>query len=88
MGRKTKTKTNTNMKVTKINAFKANDGSLWEKESEAINDNINGVINQTFDHSCENSTGDIINDVKKWVKNHPKEVRYLLANIKHAEIDE
>jgi len=76
------------MKVTKIQAFKANDGSLWEKESEAIDDNINEVINDTFDHTCEGSSGNIVNDVKKWIRNYPKEVRYLLANIKHAQINE
>jgi len=76
------------MNVTKITAYKSDDGSLWETESDAINDNINATINNTFEHSCDDSSGDIVNDVKKWIKSHPKEVRYLLANIKHAQIDE
>lgn len=76
------------MKVTKITAYKSDDGSIWETESNAINDNINATINDTFEHSCDDSTGDIVNDVKKGVKNHPKEVRYILNNIKHAQINE
>lgn len=86
MGRKTKT--NTNMKVTKINAFKANDGSLWETESEAINDNINEIIDQTLEHTCENSNSSLTNDVKKWIRDYPREVKYILSNIKHVEISE
>lgn len=76
------------MKVTKIQAFKANDGSLWEKESDAINDNINELINENLHHSCEGSNSDLANDVKKWIRDYPREVKYILANIKHAEIDE
>lgn len=76
------------MKVTKIQAFKANDGSLWEKESEAINDNINELISENLHHSCEGSNSNIVNDVKAWIRDYPKEVRYILNNIKHAQIDE
>ena len=76
------------MKVTKITAFKANDGTLWEKESEAINDNINELINENLHHSCEGSNSNLTNDVKTWIRDYPREVKYILANIKHAEIDE
>lgn len=76
------------MKVIKIQAFKANDGSLWEKESEAINDNINEIINETLEHNCENSGSSLSNDVKAWIKNNPKEVKYIVSNIKYAEISE
>lgn len=76
------------MKVTKIVAFKSNDDSLWETESEAINDNINQLIDETLHHSCESSDSDIVNDVKAWIKNYPKDVRYILNNIKHAQIQD
>jgi hypothetical protein len=68
------------MKVQKVQAFQSQDGCLWENEAEAIEQNINDCIS-TLNHNCGNSGGDIYDDIKKWFSNHPKDVRYILANI-------
>jgi hypothetical protein len=72
------------MKVTKTTAFKSEDGCLHETESQAINTNIIDCLN-LIDHSCSDSQGDLHDDIIDWIRNHPKAVRYILANIKHAK---
>jgi hypothetical protein len=74
------------MKTTKVTAFKANDENLYETESDAINSNIIDCIN-LIDHSCSDS-GSLHDDIIDWFRNHPKEVRYVLTNIKHAKKDD
>lgn len=75
------------MKTTKITAFKSNDDGLHETESEAINSNIIDCVN-LIEHNCDNSNGVLHDDIIDWFRNHPKEVRYVLANIKHAKKDD
>ena len=68
------------MKVTKVNAFKADDGTIWENEEEAITRNITDVID-CINHNCERSETDLHDDVRQWFRNYPKEIRYILTNI-------
>ena len=71
------------MKVTKVNAFKSNDDSLYATEQEAINDNINMAID-LIDHNCEGSTGNLRQEVRDWFRSYPREIKYILANIKNV----
>lgn len=62
------------MKVTKVTAFKDNNGQMWETEEQAIEANIENII--------ENAGlwGEYDN-LKLFFKGNPKEVKYILANI-------
>jgi len=68
------------MKVEVIKAYKSEDGCIYENEAEATNENIDLCI-QNMNHHCEGSNSNIYNDVKKWFRDRPKDVRYILANI-------
>lgn len=72
------------MKITKTTAFIAEDECLYATESEAINSNITDCIN-LIDHNCNSDSGSLHDDIIEWFKDHPKEVRYVLTNIKHAK---
>ena len=72
------------MKTIKVTAFKANDENLYETESDAINPNITDCID-LIDHDCGSGSSSLHDDIIDWFRNHPKEVRYVLANIKHAK---
>ena len=77
------------MKVTKTTAFIAEDECLYATETEAINSNIIDCIN-LIDHDCGGSgsgSSSLRDDIVDWFRNHPKAVRYVLANIKHAKKD-
>jgi len=65
------------MKLEKINAFKANDGSIWEIEKEAIECNIDEIVNKLWDIAIEPSNSDIIS----WMRQNKKEIQYILKNI-------
>ena len=69
------------MKVQVIKAYKSEDDCIYEDEASAINQNIDLCV-ENLNHSCEGSNSSIYNDVKKWFRDHPKDVRYILANIK------
>ena len=45
------------MNVEKITAFRSDDQSIWEKEGDAINQNIEDIVRDNLAHSCENSNG-------------------------------
>lgn len=65
------------MKVQVIKAYKSEDDCIYEDEVSAINHNIDLCID-----NMNHSNSSIYNDVKKWFRYHPKDVRYILANIK------
>jgi len=65
------------MKLEKINAFRANDGSIWEIEKEAIECNIDEIVNKLWDIAIEPSNSDIIS----WMRQNKKEIQYILKNI-------
>ena len=69
------------MKVQVIKAYKSEDDCIFEQEKDAINQNIDLCI-ENMNHNCEGSNSDIYNDVKRWFRDYPKDVRYILANIK------
>jgi hypothetical protein len=71
------------MKVTKVNAFKSNDDSLYATEQEAINDNIDMAID-LIDHSCEGSSN-LRQEIRDWFRNYPKEIRYIQSTIKKVD---
>lgn len=68
------------MKVQVIKAYKSEDDCIYEEEKDAINQNIDICI-EAMNHSCNDSNSSIYTDVKKWFRDHPKDVRYILANI-------
>ena len=68
------------MKVEVIIAYKSEDDCIYENEKDAINQNIDLCI-ENMNHNCEGSNSSIYNDVKKWFRDYPKDVRYILANI-------
>lgn len=68
------------MKVEIIKAYKSEDECIFEKEADAINQNINICIDN-LEHCCQTSDSDIYSDIKRWFRDHPKDVRYILANI-------
>lgn len=70
------------MNVEKITAFKANDDSIWEKEEEAINQNIEDIIRDNLSHDCENSDGQIRQEILLWFRDYPKDIKYIQTNIK------
>ncbi len=65
------------MKLEKINAFRANDGSILETEKEAIECNIDEIVNKLWDIAIEPSNSDIIS----WMRQNKKEIQYILKNI-------
>ncbi len=68
------------MKVVQVKAFKANDGCVFEDEREAIEQNINEIIDKTG--IVADDTYTIRNNkMKHWAKDNQKDIRYLLANI-------
>jgi predicted Holliday junction resolvase-like endonuclease len=71
------------MKVEKITAFKSNDDSIWEKEGEAIHQNIEDIIRDDLAHDCENSNGQITQEILLWFRDYPKDIKYIQANIKN-----
>lgn len=75
------------MKVTKVNAFKSEDSSIWETEEEAIAQNIKDCI-CLLDHDCGEGSSNISYDIMIWFKENPKEVKYILANINKIDIDD
>lgn len=75
------------MKVTKTTAFIAQDECLYVTESDAINSNITDCID-LIDHDCGSGSSSLRDDIIDWFRNHPKEVKYVLANIKHAKKDD
>ena len=70
------------MNVEKITAYKSQDGSIWEEEACAIHSNIEDIINNNLDHNCEGSNS-IRVDLLKWFRDHPKDIKYIQANIKN-----
>ena len=68
------------MKVQVIKAYKSEDDCIYEDEASAINQNIDLCVDN-MNHNCEGSDSSLYNDVKKWFLNHPKDARYILANI-------
>jgi len=74
------------MKIEIIKAYKSEDECIFEKEADAINQNINICIDN-LEHCCQTSDSDYIaeaiiySDIKRWFRDHPKDVRYILANI-------
>jgi hypothetical protein len=72
------------MKVQVIKAYKSEDDCLFEEENDAINQNIDLCI-ERMEHRCEGSSSGIYTDIKKWFRDHPGDVRYILANIKKVK---
>lgn len=68
------------MKVEVIKAYKSEDDNIYEYENDAINQNIDLCI-ENMGHDCGSGESSIYADVKKWFMNHPKDVRYILANV-------
>ena len=68
------------MNITKVTAFKSNDGSLWETEKEALADNVETALSKM--DICSNDTYTVIMDkLKNWFINNKSDVRYVLKNI-------
>lgn len=72
------------MRVEQIKAYKSEDDCIFEQEADAINQNIDICIDR-MEHRCEGSSSGIYNDVKKWFRDHPGDVRYILRNIKNIK---
>jgi hypothetical protein len=70
------------MNVEEITAFKSEDGSIWENEADAIHSNIVDSINDRLNHNCEGSSNPISEDILKWFRDHPKDIKYIQTNIK------
>ena len=68
------------MKVQVIKAYKAEDDCIYENENDAISQNIDICI-ENMNHDCGSGGSSIYQDVKKWFRDRPKDVRYILANI-------
>jgi hypothetical protein len=68
------------MKIKIIKAYKSDDGCIWESEQEAIDQNIDQCIDM-LGHTCTNNNSNIKADIKRWFRDNPKEIRYILANI-------
>jgi hypothetical protein len=73
------------MNLEIIKAYKSNDGCIWETEKEAINQNICEVIDLT-DIKNGDSYSTIRDKLKLWFKDHPKAIRYVLANINKIDL--
>lgn len=71
------------MNVEKITAFRSDDQSIWEKEGDAINQNIEDIVRDNLAHSCENNNGMLTQELLLWFRNHPKDIKYIQANIKN-----
>jgi len=69
------------MKVELIKAYKSQDDNIWETEEEAINSNIQDIINNDLNHNCRDSDTDIHIDILTWFRDFPKSVKYIQANI-------
>jgi hypothetical protein len=69
------------MKVELIKAYKSEDGGIWEFEGEAVYSNIQDIIDNNLEHSCENSDTEIREDILKWFRDFPKDIKYIQANI-------
>lgn len=65
------------LKVKKVEAFRSEDGCIWETEKEAIDNNINNCIPSiTYDNYSKNKE-----KLLEWFRNEKHQVRYVLANI-------
>ncbi len=73
------------MNVEKITAFKANDGGIWEKENEAIHSNIVDLISDNLNHSCGDSSGNITEEILRWFRDFPKDIKYIQAHVKKLD---
>lgn len=69
------------MKVELIKAYKSEDGNIWELEADAINSNIHDIIENNLEHDCDNSNTDIREDILKWFRDFPKDIKYIQSNI-------
>ncbi len=68
------------MKLTKVTAYKSNDGCIWETEKEAIQQNIDDCFGKTeITHADDYTT--IKDKILNWMKEHLRDVKYILANI-------
>lgn len=74
------------MKIALIKAYKSADGCIWENENDAMQQNIDDCIGHAnIEHNDSYST--ICNKIKLWMKNHPKDVRYILANVRKLDLE-
>ncbi len=71
------------MNVKEIKAFKSADGNIWEEKADAINSNIEDLVIINLNHRCESSHTNITEDILKWFRDHPKDIKYIQANIKN-----
>lgn len=68
------------MKITKVTAYKSNDGCIWETEQEAIQQNIDDCFGKAeISHADDYSV--VKHKILCWMKEHPKDVKYVMANI-------
>jgi len=74
------------MKVEQVRAFKSEDGCIWEKEEDAIDQNINDCFDKAGVNHDDGFTT-IRLKIKTWMKDHPKDVKYILANIHKIDIE-
>mgnify|MGYP006921324533 CR=1 FL=1 len=75
------------MKVEKVNAFKSDDGCIWEFESDAIENNINNAIWDNMEWNNDN-TNYRTPKLKKWFKENKAKVKYILANIDKINVED
>ncbi len=73
------------MKVTLVDAFQSDDGSLWETEKEAIDSNITECINK-INISSGDTYSQIEDKIKFWLRDEKVSVRYVLKNINKIDI--
>lgn len=68
------------MKVEKVLAYKSSDGSIYLTEKEAVNDNITTLM-------ANANVIDLEIELKKWFKEKPKDIKYILANIDKIDVE-
>ncbi len=70
------------MKVEKISAFRSDNEQVWETEKQAIESNIDDIVVKLFDVSDNPNHF----QVKEWIKDNKKEIRYILNNIDKIDL--
>lgn len=74
------------MKITKITAYKADDESLWETEKEAVQQNVQSILDE-IDFRAEDSGIAAERKLLKWIRDEKAKVRYVIKNINNIEIE-
>ena len=69
------------MNVTKVTAFKDNDGMLWESDEEAIDSNIESCLSQININSGD-SYSEAHAKIKNWIVNNKSSLRYVIKHLK------